>query len=629
MGPLTDAVVYSDIGGTLASVTLSADGERIEELAVYPYVRGVLAELRQRGARLGVLSDPGPLPTDELDRALEDAGLWSALEPELVLYGSKDSPRVFQQALERAGTADRVLFVGEDPDERAQALRAGLLVAPHPLLATAVLDDRAHLRYVRVTVPPDHAREDWRSALRDLPLVPVHVTGRDGTTVYAIGTTTAAARLDDLGFRVDRLGVEDEPLTTELYLLRDDRQVDSGFLALDGNSRDFFRTGAAARAVLSSTDDGLVVAVPAGRSVEALHFDGTRHGHNLKLAPTAPAAGWADDRAGAAEVGSTPPTVTPEEREVLDARIGPQALTEHLARYTGATPVSPAGDVITSRHIHHRDNALAVSTLVADLTRIGCGRFVVRRHRFAHEGRRLENVEAEFPGNGLDGVVLVTAHMDSTGALHRGYDPATDPAPGADDDGSGVAGVLATADAFQALDATLSVPRRTVRFVLFNAEEHGLVGSLAYARDQALLGTPVVGVFQLDMIGWDVLPEPTFELHAGFSDSATIERRSLALARRIAALVPQVSPSLPPPQLYPPTGDTDPAEARSDHYSFQLNGYTACLVSEDLFAGPGPGAPPAEMNPRYHTPADASVNAGYAADITRLVAAAAWFTATH
>ncbi|MGY1666632.1 hypothetical protein [Geodermatophilus sp. SYSU D00696] len=79
MGPLTDAVVYSDIGGTLASVTLSADGERIEELAVYPYVRGVLAELRQRGARLGVLSDPGPLPTDELDRALEDAGLWSAL----------------------------------------------------------------------------------------------------------------------------------------------------------------------------------------------------------------------------------------------------------------------------------------------------------------------------------------------------------------------------------------------------------------------------------------------------------------------------------------------------------------------------------------------------------------------
>jgi hypothetical protein len=35
------------------------------------------------------------------------------------------------------------------------------------------------------------------------------------------------------------------------------------------------------------------------------------------------------------------------------------------------------------------------------------------------------------------------------------------------------------------------------------------------------------------------------------------------------------------------------------------------------------------MNPQYHMPTDTSINAGYAADITRLVTAAAWFTATH
>jgi Zn-dependent M28 family amino/carboxypeptidase len=73
----------------------------------------------------------------------------------------------------------------------------------------------------------------------------------------------------------------------------------------------------------------------------------------------------------------------------------------------------------------------------------------------------------------------------------------------------------------------------------------------------------------------------------------------------------------------------DPGEARSDHYSFQLNGYPALLASEDLFAGPGPGAPPAEMNPQYHTPADDEVNAEYAADIARLVTAAAWVSATR
>jgi bacterial leucyl aminopeptidase len=629
MDPLTGSVVFFDIGGTLASATLSPSGDRIEQFAVYPHVPGVLGELRKRGARLGVISDPGSLPPGELDRALDDAGLRVFLEPELVVYGPKDSPRIFEQAIERARVADRVLFVGEDAGERAQAQRAGLRVAPHPQLAAAVLDEQAHLRYLRITVPPTHTEDDWRAALRELPLLPLHATGRAGSTVYAIGTTSAAARLDDLGFRVDRLGVEDEPLTTELYLLRDDRQVDSGFLALDGNSRDFFQTGPAARAVLASTDDGLVVAVPAGESVETYHFTAARHGHNLKLAPTARAIEPADEHTQLAAVSTVPPTISPEEKQILDARIQPEHLTDHLARYTGAAPAGADGTVITSRHIQHPDNAAAVATLVADLEAIGGGRFVVRRHSFRHEGLHLENVEAEFPGSGLDGIVLVTAHMDSTAARGADYDPAVDPAPGADDDGSGVAAVLAAADAIQALDAALGVPRRAVRFVLFNAEEHGLVGSLAYARDQALLGTPIVSVLQMDMIGWDALPERTFELHAGFSGSPTVQERSLALARTVAELVPHVSPALPAPQLYPHDGEVDPGEARSDHSSFQFNGFTAILASEDLFAGPGPGAPPAEMNPQYHMPTDTSINAGYAADITRLVTAAAWFTATH
>jgi bacterial leucyl aminopeptidase len=204
-----------------------------------------------------------------------------------------------------------------------------------------------------------------------------------------------------------------------------------------------------------------------------------------------------------------------------------------------------------------------------------------------------------------------------------------DPAPGADDDASGVAGVLAAAKAIGALDAALRPRRRAVRFVLFNAEEHGLVGSAAYARDQAEAGAPIVAALQMDMIGYDVLPGRTFELHAGFTPSSAVEARSIALARAIAELVPQVSPALPPPQVYPAAGEPDPAERRSDHYSFQIRGYPACLASEDLFAGPGPDAPPEEMNPQYHMPTDKVINADYAADIARLVTAAAWVAATR
>jgi len=605
---LAGAVAFFDIGDTLASVTVAPTGDRIERLTAYPHVPPVLAALRDQEVPLGVISDRGPFPAEEVNQALRAAGLWELLTPELVVYGRKDSPRVFEQAALRAGAPDpsrRLLFVGEDAAERAQALRADFLVAPHPRLALPVLQPHACVRYVRVSVPPAQAGGDWRAALRDLPLVPLHATGDARTTLYAVATADAAARLDDLGFLVDRLGAEDEPLTTDLYLLRDDHQQDSGFLRADGNSVTFFEAGPAARRVLASTQEGLLVAVPAGRSVESYHFKGARHGHNLKLVPSlslleAFDGGATPTLATAAEPASTAIVLSGAEKRTLRTRVRRQQLATNVERYSGARPTDGSGVLIHSRHIHHAGNAQAVETLVRDLERIGAGRFVVRRHRFGHEGRSLENVEAEL-----------------------------DAAPGADDDASGVAGVLAAANAIQALDAALGVPRRTVRFVLFNAEEHGLVGSRAYARDQAAVAAPIVAVFQMDMIGYDVQPGRTFELHAGFTPAAAVEARSLGLVRLAAELLPQVSPRLPAPQVYPDGGEGDPAERRSDHYSFQLEGYAACLATEDFFAGPGRLAATPEPNPEYHLPTDTVVNPAYAADIARLLAAAAWVAATR
>jgi hypothetical protein len=255
------AVAFFDIGDTLASVGLSPSGEEIESLTAYPYVPGVLDELRGRGVRLGVLSHRGPIPAQEVDRALESAGLRGFFEPDLVIYARKDSPQVFREAASRAGGPGRVLFVGEDPAERAHAVAAGLLAAPHPLLALPVLDGHGALRFVRITVPPSRADAGRASVPRDLAVVPLHVTGPAGRTVLAIATTTAAARLDDLGFGVDRLGAEGLPVTTGLYLLRDDDQERSGFLAPDGNSARFFETGPPAAGVLASSEDGLLVAI--------------------------------------------------------------------------------------------------------------------------------------------------------------------------------------------------------------------------------------------------------------------------------------------------------------------------------------------------------------------------------
>jgi hypothetical protein len=39
------------------------------------------------------------------------------------------------------------------------------------------------------------------------------------------------------------------------------------------------------------------------------------------------------------------------------------------------------------------------------------------------------------------------------------------------------------------------------------------VGSRAYARDEAALGTPIIAVFQMDMIGYDVHFRDGFHYH--------------------------------------------------------------------------------------------------------------------
>ncbi len=65
-----------------------------------------------------------------------------------------------------------------------------------------------------------------------------------------------------MGFEVARLGWEDEPLTTDVYLLRDDRQRRTGFLVPEGSSAARFGGDDEASLVLPSTPEGLYVPFP-------------------------------------------------------------------------------------------------------------------------------------------------------------------------------------------------------------------------------------------------------------------------------------------------------------------------------------------------------------------------------
>lgn len=657
-------VVFFDIGGTLAAPRISPSGD-LAGLDVYPGVLDVLGRLQGRGVRMGVISNtPDGATRASMRKALRDAGLLPFLDNDLLVFSStlpraqppirpKPDPSIFAYAAQLTGLdASACVFVGEDREERDGARSAGMRVAPHPRLVEDVLDGGS-LRYLRIA--PRTARPEgdlsWVAELADRPLVSLGtLPGPAGRELIAVAGSREAGALDDAGYLVTRLGAPDEPASTELYLLRDARAPGgtAGFSAGEGRSSEFFGAelppdpdeeprpaGLAGEPaagpspwdfVLASTSDGLLVALPAGLSVERFHFDGARHGHTLKLIPSVNRlrafAGPGTGFAAAGEAGRTIPArdLDPDEVAAL-MRIDDGVIRGNLDRFAGLADLADGAGPIASRHIRHPDNHRAVRALAAEFEAIG---LTTHLRPFSHEGISLENVEAELPGEQAE-AVLITAHLDSTAASGGPrYRPMQDPAPGADDDASGVAATLALARTFVEL-ARRQPLRRTVRFVLFNAEEQGLIGSQHYASRAADDQQPIVAVFQMDMIGYvgpNRTPRP-FEVHVGH-DTDSAAAASLPLADLLGRVRPAVAPDLLAPQVYSNThpADGDPAAGRSDHASFQDHGYPACVVSEDFFVGPDADSPEPQENPNYHKPGDKSVEYGYAAQIARCIGAA-------
>ena len=101
------------------------------------------------------------------------------------------------------------------------------------------------------------------------------------------------------------------------------------------------------------------------------------------------------------------------------------------------------------------------------------------------------------------GYYIVCAHYDATGTRSAGgWDWQRDPAPGADDNASGVALVIESAK----LLAGQSFPW-SILFIAWSGEELGLLGSQAYATLAADRNDPILGVLNFDMIGFNDLQQ--------------------------------------------------------------------------------------------------------------------------
>jgi|GEM_PF-3687527 len=194
----------------------------------------------------------------------------------------------------------------------------------------------------------------------------------------------------------------------------------------------------------------------------------------------------------------------------------------------------------------------------------------VYQQNFTYDGAESANVIAELPGSDPDleeQTFIIGGHLDSIN--NRGAD---EPAPGADDNGSGIAVTLEAARVLSEYEF-----ERTIKFAAWGAEELGLHGSSHYASNV----DPEVdlrGKFNYDMVGYaedDVLD---ITLHANTQSNWMLDYKA------------DVAEAYEPGVNF--TYEYDSSETRSDHASFWDEGYNATLAIETVF------------NPDYHTEND-------------------------
>ncbi|CAM1334945.1 M28 family peptidase [Tenacibaculum aestuariivivum] len=122
------------------------------------------------------------------------------------------------------------------------------------------------------------------------------------------------------------------------------------------------------------------------------------------------------------------------------------------------------------------------------------GNLTSYRQNFTHEGIKMSNIIGVLEGHSKkEEFVIVSAHHDHLGVKKEGIGDLI--FNGANDDASGVTGVLTLAEYF----AKKGTNERSILFVCFTAEEMGLIGSEFFGK--GIDATKFVAGINLEMIG--------------------------------------------------------------------------------------------------------------------------------
>ncbi len=275
--------------------------------------------------------------------------------------------------------------------------------------------------------------------------------------------------------------------------------------------------------------------------------------------------------------------------------MNPTELT-HIASNAKRIVTTLAGDY-PSRHGLNPEVLKATAAFIEkELRRIG---YEVESHYYDSNGLKVRNLVVEQKGaDPLKPAIILGAHYDTVLGT-----------PGADDNASGVAGLIELARLLKGTSNT-----RTIRFVAFPHEEPpyfytGLMGSRQYAGMLKRSGEKVLVMICLEMLGYageaypQSYPAPLMRLLVRYPRYGNFiglvgNIRSLGMmsvvrkAMRTHCKVGVESLSAP--------GFISPLFL-SDHSSFWKEGFPALMVTDTAFL----------RNPHYHLPSDTPETLNY------------------
>ncbi|AOI76495.1 M20/M25/M40 family metallo-hydrolase [Burkholderia sp. NRF60-BP8] len=212
----------------------------------------------------------------------------------------------------------------------------------------------------------------------------------------------------------------------------------------------------------------------------------------------------------------------------------------------------------TNRYYTTSHGVAASDWLALQWKQLAASRADIAVEQFAHTGFPQKSVILTIRGSDpAAGTVVLGGHLDST----VGRTTENTRSPGADDDASGIASLT---EALRVLLANGYRPKRTIKFVGYAAEEAGLLGSKAIAKQFRAQNANVVGVLQLDMTNYKGDPKDIY-LITDYTNAA----QNAYLTNLAKTYLPELA-----------IGTSQCGYACSDHASWNAQGYPASFPFE-------------------------------------------------